>query len=556
MRAPHAASRSPDHQNGEPPPGAGAGAVDVAAGAAASLSFAGVLAPVDVVDPWLAGGAGSGSLEQPAPSAPPARTKTWNSLATFIPLPIATFDPRARYGSHRHMSEPPSRVAIGASSLRSGEARIDSGLDRSRETAIAFVTAEMTESRSASRWAGLSHALESRNFRLFVAGQLVSLMGTWTQSVAQSWLVYRLTGSALWLGIATFCQSAPVFFLATFGGLIADRHRRRTILVVTQSSAMLLAFVLAALTLSGSVKVAHVLALATMLGIITAVDSPTRQSFVIEMVGRDNLASGVALNSSMATGAAVIGPAIAGIAIELVGEGWCFFGNGVSFVAVIASLLAMRDLPAPAAARARESMRSRLLEGFRFVAAEPRVRALLLLLALVALMSIPSKTLMPVFASKILHGDAQTLGVLMGTQGAGALIAGLTLASRRSSRGTSAWIAAACAINGVTLVLFALSRTPWISIALMLPLGAGTLIHVTATNALIQTLTPDALRGRVMAIWVMILMGFAPLGSITAGWLATSFEPRLPLIVGGVACTLGAVVFVRWSPSTRATEKA
>jgi MFS family permease len=407
---------------------------------------------------------------------------------------------------------------------------------------------------SASRWAGVSRALERRNYRLFVAGQLVSLMGTWTQSVAQTWLVYRLTGTALWLGIATFCQQAPVFFLATLGGLIADRHRRRTILVMTQSSAMVLAFVLAALTLSGGVRIAHVLALATVLGVINAIDSPTRQSFVIEMVGRESLASAVALNSSMVTGAAVIGPAIAGVAIEALGEGWCFLVNGVSFVAVIAGLLAMRELPAPAAGRPRESMRSRLLEGFRFAAAEQRVRALLALLALTALMSIPSATLMPVFASTILHGDAQTLGLLMGTQGVGALIAGLTFASRRSSQGTYAWIGGACGINGVTLVLLSLSRTTWISIALMLPLGAATLTHVTGTNSLIQTLTPDALRGRVMAIWVMILMGFAPVGSIIAGWLATAFDPRLPLVVGGVACALGAVVFVRWSSTTSATS--
>jgi MFS family permease len=400
---------------------------------------------------------------------------------------------------------------------------------------------------TASRWAGISRALESRNYRLFVAGQLVSLLGTWTQSVAQSWLVYRLTGSALWLGVATFCQQAPVFFLSTFGGLIADRHRRRTVLLVTQAASMVLALVLAALTLSGTVTVVHVLVLGTLLGVVNAVDSPTRQSFVIEMVGRESLPSAIALNSSMVTGAAIAGPAIAGIAIALFGEGWCFLVNGASFLAVLAGLLAMRDLPAPQAARPRESMRSRILEGFKFVATEPRIRALLVLLALAAAMSIPSATLMPVFAKAVLHGDAQTLGLLMGTQGVGALIAGLVFASRRSAEGTPAWIAAACGVNGVTLVLFALSRTPWLSIPLMLPLGATTLIHVTGTNAMIQTLTPDALRGRVMAIWVMILMGFSPAGSVVAGWAATAFDPRLPLVVGGVACVLGAAVFGRGS---------
>ena len=294
----------------------------------------------------------------------------------------------------------------------------------------------MSAPARASMWG----ALRRRNYRLFVAGQLVSLAGTWTQSVAQTWLVYRLTGSALWLGVATFCQQAPVFFLATVGGLLADRHPRRTVLLVTQASAMVLAFALAALTLGGVVRVAHLLVLATALGAINAVDGPTRQSFVIEMVGRENLASAVALNSSMAVGATVVGPAIAGVAIRAIGEGWCFFANGVSFIAVIVGLAAMRDLPTPLARPSRESMRSRLLEGFRFVSTHERLRGLLVLLALTALMGIPYATLMPVFASKVLHGDARTLGWLMGASGAGALLAGLTLASRRSLEGAYRWV--------------------------------------------------------------------------------------------------------------------
>jgi MFS family permease len=408
---------------------------------------------------------------------------------------------------------------------------------------------------STSRWGGIGRALERRNYRLFVAGQLVSLIGTWTQSVAQTWLVYRLTGSALWLGVATFCQQAPIFFLATVGGLLADRHRRRTILVVTQSAAMTLAFTLAALTLSGRVRVEHVLVLATLLGTINAVDSPTRQSFVIEMVGRENLASAIAFNSTLLTGATVLGPAIAGVAIQALGEGWCFLVNGVSFVAVIAGLLAMRDLPAPIAAGARESMRTRVIEGFRFAATEERIRALLMLLALTALMAIPSATLMPVFASTILHGDARTLGLLMGAMGGGAFLAGITLAARRSVKGTYSWIGGACGTHGVALVLFALSRTLWLSLALAVVLGAMTMTQVSATNTLIQTRTPDALRGRVMAIFAMIFSAFAPAGSVLAGSVATAFGPRLPLIAGGVACTLGAIAFDRWARTMRATEE-
>jgi MFS family permease len=219
-----------------------------------------------------------------------------------------------------------------------------------------------------SRWAGLRQALGRRNYRLFVAGQLVSLIGTFTQSVAQSWLVYRLTGSAFWLGIASLCQQAPAFLFASLGGLVADRHRRRTILIFTQSSAMVFALVLAILTLSGHVRVAHVLVLAALLGAVNAVDSPTRQSFVPEMVGCENLASAVALNTTMVTGASFIGPAIGGVAVEGLGEGWCFLVNGASFLAVIAGLLAMRDLPPPTRGPARESMGARLHEGFRFAA--------------------------------------------------------------------------------------------------------------------------------------------------------------------------------------------
>jgi len=397
-----------------------------------------------------------------------------------------------------------------------------------------------------SRWAGVRLALERRNYRLFVSGQLVSLIGTWTQSVAQSWLVYRLTGSAFWLGVATFCQQAPAFLFASLGGLIADRHRRRTILVVTQSSAMGLAFVLATLTSSGHVRVAYILVLASLLGAVNAVDSPTRHAFVPEMVGRENLASAVALNTTMVTGASFIGPAIAGVAIKVLGEGWCFLVNGVSFLAVIAGLLAMRDLPPPTKGPARESMWSRLHEGFRFAATSEGVRALLMLLALTALAGLPFATLMPVFATTVLHGDARTLGFLMGAPGLGAVLAGFVLASHR---GASSYrrIAVACAMFGVLLVLFSQARTLWMAIAILIPMGVASMVQLTSTNTLIQTMTPDALRGRVMAIWFMIFMGFAPVGSVIAGSVTTALGPCLVMAVGGAVCALGAIGFARWA---------
>ena len=394
-----------------------------------------------------------------------------------------------------------------------------------------------------NRWAGLRLTFESRNYRLFVAGQLVSLIGTFTQSTAQSWLVYRLSsGSAFWLGIASFCQQAPSFLLASLGGVLADRHRRRSILVLTQSSAMVLAFVLACLTLTGHAHLAPVLVLAALLGAVNAVDSPTRQSFVPEMVGRENLASAVALNTTMVTGASFIGPAIGGVAVKVLGEGWCFLLNGASFLAVICGLLAMRDLAPPAKAAVRESMGARLRDGFRFAATNEGVRALLMLLALTVSAGLPFATLMPIVASTTMHGDSRTLGLLMGAPGLGAVLVGLVLASRR---GTSSYrsIAGAVGMFGVLLVLFSQARTLWLAIAILIPMGMASMIQFAATNALIQTMTPDALRGRVMAIWFMIFMGFAPVGSVIAGSIATAFGPSVVIAGGGVLCTLGALGF-------------
>jgi MFS family permease len=284
--------------------------------------------------------------------------------------------------------------------------------------------------------------------------------------------------------------------------------------------------------------------------VVNAVDSPTRHAFVPEMVGRANLASAVALNTTMVTGASFVGPAIAGFAIKVLGEGWCFLVNGASFLAVIAGLLAMRNLPPPTTGRARESLWARLHEGFRFAATNEGVRALLMLLALTALAGLPFATLMPVFATTVLHGDARTLGFLMGAPGLGAVLVGLVLASHR---GTSSyrWIAGACGMFGVLLVLFSQARSFWLAIAILIALGMASMVQLTATNTLIQTITPDALRGRVMAIWLMIFMGFAPLGSVIAGSMTTAVGPCPVLAVGGAACAVGAMAFARWSWSRR-----
>jgi MFS family permease len=266
----------------------------------------------------------------------------------------------------------------------------------------------------------LFRSFRHRNFALFFSGQIISLVGTWMQSVAESWLVYRLTHSSILLGAVAFAALVPSFVLAPFGGVVADRFERRRVLVLTQSIAMTLAFVLAGITITGFVHVWHVLLLATCLGIVNAFDIPTRQAFVVEMVGREDLTNAIALNSSMVNGARVIGPAVAGIIVAAVGEGWCFFGNAVSYIAVIAGLLLMRIDMQPRS-RPRESALQRIAEGFRFVKGTPPVRALLLLLGAVSLVGMPYATLMPVFAESILHGGAKGLGILMGCSGAGAM---------------------------------------------------------------------------------------------------------------------------------------
>lgn len=395
--------------------------------------------------------------------------------------------------------------------------------------------------------AGVGRAFRHRNYRLFFAGQLVSLVGTWAQSVAQTWLVYRLTGSALLLGTVTFCQQAPVFFLATAGGSVADRLPRRGVLVVTQTIAMLLAFVLAALTITHVITVPLLLACATLLGVVNAFDIPTRQSFVVEMVGREDLMNAVALNSSMVNGARIIGPAVAGFAINAFGEGWCFFANGVSFAAVIGGLVAMRNLPpVPPRKPGEEVGWARLTGGFRFAAREKGLRPLLLLFCVMAFAGISLMTLLPVYASDVFHGDARTLGFLSGASGVGAVLGGFALAARRAERGLHSWIGASCALYGATMILFAMSSTYWLSLLILVPVGAGMMVQISATNTAIQTATPDALRGRVMAIWAMIFMGCTPLGSLTVGWLATVIGPARTLYLGSAVCLVGAALFVAW----------
>jgi MFS family permease len=394
-----------------------------------------------------------------------------------------------------------------------------------------------------------TRAFRHRNYQLFFAGQLVSLTGTWMQSVAESWLVFRLTGSAALLGVTSFATLAPVFLFATIGGIAADRADRRRILIVTQSLSMLLPLTLAALTLSGHVRVWHVFVLATCLGVVNAFDIPARQSFVVEMVGREDLTNAIALNSSMVNGARVVGPAIAGLLVAAVGEGWCFLLNGISYSAVIAGLAMMKVPRRPRHLR-RSAWRD-TVEGFQFSTRTSPVRALLMLLGLISFAGMPYSVLMPVFAETILGAGPKGLGLLMGASGLGALGGALALLSRRGVRGLGRWVAVSAAAFGVALIAFSYSRTFWLSALLLIPVGAAMMVEMAASNTLLQAMVPDALRGRVMALYSMMFMGMAPFGALFAGWIAERYGAPATVAIGGVVCLASAGVFSLRLPALR-----
>ena len=392
-----------------------------------------------------------------------------------------------------------------------------------------------------SKWPESLRALRHRNYQLFFSGQLISLIGTWMDQVAEAWLVYRLTGSALLLGTVAFASQIPVFLLAPIGGALADRYDRRRILVATQSSMMLLTFILAWLTLSHRVQIWHVVTLAALTGVVNALDLPARQAFVVDMVSRADLVNAIALNSSMFNGARVIGPALAGIVVAAIGEGWCFFANGISFIAVIVGLLLMK-MERPRLAIEGSPLEN-ILEGFRFVAQTGPIRALMLLLGLVSFTAMPYAVLMPVFADQILHGGPTALGLLMGSSGVGALCGALALAMRKSVQGLGTWVAVSCAGFGTALLLFSFSRSMWLSAALLVPAGFSMMIQMASSNTLIQSMVPDRLRGRVMSVYAMTFMGMAPLGSLLAGSLAHNLGAPWTVAMGGVIAIAGAMVF-------------
>jgi MFS family permease len=392
-------------------------------------------------------------------------------------------------------------------------------------------------------------AFRHRNYQLFFSGQLISLTGTWMQSVAESWLVFRLTGSSTLLGVSAFASQIGVLLFATIGGAVADRSDRRRILIATQSISLVLPLTLSILTFTHRVHVWHVIVLASCLGIVNAFDIPARQAFIVDMVGREDLVNAIALNSSMVNGARVVGPSVAGLLVAAVGEGWCFLINSVSYLAVITGLLLMRVERKNTAQI--ESPGHHVVEGFSFAWKTAPVRALLLLLGLVSFAGMPYAVLMPIFAANILHSGARGLGLLMGASGLGALAGALTLATRQSVRGLGRWVMTAAVCFGVALVLFSLSRTFWVSALLLVPVGASMIVQMAASNTLIQSMVPDRLRGRVMAVYSMMFMGMAPFGSLSAGTIAGRLGAPETVALGGLVCIVGGIVFGIKLPALR-----
>jgi len=394
-------------------------------------------------------------------------------------------------------------------------------------------------------------ALRHRNFRLFFSGQSISLIGTWMTRIATAWLVYRLTHSAVLLGTVSFVGQIPTFLLAPFAGVWADRLNRRTVLLWTQGLAMVQSLMLAALTLTHRITIPEILALAVFQGMINAFDMPARQAFMVQMVeSRNDLQNAIAINSSMVNLARLIGPSLAGIIIAASSEGYCFLIDGVSYIAVIVSLLLMR-IHAVEKKGERASMVEQLREGWSYVSHFVPIRSILALFAILSLMGWPFVVLMPIFAAKVLHGGPNTMGFLMGAVGVGALVSALVLVVRKSVRGLTRIIPIAAVIFGCGLIAFGFSRTMWLSMILMLFTGYGMMQGLTASNTVIQTLVDEKMRGRVMSYYTAAFVGMAPFGSLLAGFLAHWMGAPRTVILNGSLCIVGGLWFWSQLPAIR-----
>ena len=400
-----------------------------------------------------------------------------------------------------------------------------------------------------------SRAFAYRNYRLYFTGQAISVIGTWMQRIAMSWLIYRITGSAWLLGVVSFTGQVPSLFLTPVVGVVADRFDRKRTIIITQTLAMLQAFVLAALILTNNVKVWHIIALSLFLGIVGAFDQPTRQTFVQDMIEKkEDLSNAIGMNSLLFNGARFIGPSIAGILIAAVGEGWCFLINGISYIAAIIALF-MMTIKKQERATVQGNMIDDFVEGARYSFGFEPIRFILIMLSIVGLMGLPYITLMPVYARDILEGGPRTLGFLMASVGVGAVIGAIIFALRRSLRGIGTSIAVATAVFSIGLVLFSHSRMMWLSMICLGIAGLGQIMTFTATNTSLQTIADVDKRGRVLAFYHASIMGVAPFGSLIAGGLANTIGAPKTVLIGGIVCFLGAIFFYLNIPRLRKTVR-
>ncbi len=394
-------------------------------------------------------------------------------------------------------------------------------------------------------------ALRHRNYRLFFGGQGVSLIGTWMTRVATGWLVYRLTGSAFLLGLVSFAGQIPILFLGPVAGVWVDRLNRHRVLVITQVLSMLESFALAGLALAHVITVNEIIWLNLFQGAVNAFDMPARQAFVFEMVEDPaDLGNAIALNSSLVNAARLIGPSIAGLIIALMGEGPCFLIDGFSYIAVILSLLAMSVAPRPPKPE-EQSVWSELREGWAYVRGFRPISSILLLLTLISLVGMPYTALMPIFAGKILHGGAHTLGFLMAAVGVGALVGAVRLAARQTVLGLGRVIPMTAAGFGASLFAFAASHHLWLSLGLLVVTGFCFMQQMAASNTILQTIVENEKRGRVMSFYAMAFQGVAPFGSLIAGAAAGRIGAPYTLMMGGALCVAGAALFAVQLPAIR-----
>ncbi|WP_210463622.1 MFS transporter [Rufibacter roseolus] len=402
-----------------------------------------------------------------------------------------------------------------------------------------------------SRLGGMFRALKYRNYRLFFMGQSISLIGTWMQQIAMSWLVYRLTDSVFLLGMVSFANQIPSFLLGPFAGVISDRFDRHRVLLLTQFLFLLEASTLATLVLTNTVTIHYILMLGVFAGIVNAFDMSARQSFVVQLVEkREDMSNAIALNSSMFNMARLVGPSVAGGIIATVGEGMCFLANAISYLAVLTSLLLMR---VPKAERQRQDTQvlKSLREGFTYAFGFAPIRDILLLIATLSLFGMPFTVLMPAFARDVLHGNASTLGLLMGASGVGALLGALYLASRKSVLGLARVIIFASVLFGIGLTAFAFTTTLLLAMVSIFVVGLGMILRMASSNTLIQTIVDEDKRGRVMSFYSMAFMGMAPIGSLLAGWLAERIGVSYTLLGCGIICLLSIVPFILSLPRSR-----